>query len=139
MARARAGRTRAATPQDARTRLRSATAYLEVAELVLDDKDRIEMPGVAAGLAVLAGIAGSDALCAGRLGEIHRGDDHRSATALLEQATPDGKKLAATFLRLIDIKDEAHYGLILVSPRRARDAVRWAAQLVTRATEELER
>jgi hypothetical protein len=119
-------------------RLRSATAYLDVAELVLDDRDRIEMPGVAAGLAVLAGIAGSDALCARRLGEIHRGDDHRAAAALLERATPDGKKLAAT-LRLIDIKDEAHYGLILVSPRRARDAVRWAAQLVTRATEELER
>ena len=134
MARARARRTRAATPQDARTRLRAATAYLEVAELVLD-----ELPSVAAGLAVLAGIAGSDAVCGRRLGEIHRGDDHRSAAALLEQATPDGKKLAATFLRLIDIKDEAHYGIILVTPRRARDAVRWAAQLVARAAEELER
>ena len=133
------GRTRAATAEDARTRLRTATAYLDVAELVLDDRDRVEMPGVAAGLAVLAGIAGSDALCARRLGEIHRGEDHRSAAALLQQATPDGKKLAATFQRLVDIKDEAHYGLILVAPRRARDAVRWAAQIVTRAAEELER
>lgn len=114
-------------------------AFLEIAELVLDEKDRIEMPGVAAGIAVLAGIAASDALCGRRLGEIHRGDDHRSASALLEQATPDGKKLAATFLRLIDIKDEAHYGLILVTPRRARDAVRWATQLVARAAEEIER
>jgi len=97
------------------------------------------MPGVAAGLAVLAGIAGSDAICARRLGAIHRGDDHRGAAALLEQSTPDGKKLANTFLRLIDIKDEAHYGLILVALRRARDAVRWARQLVDRAGEELER
>jgi hypothetical protein len=97
------------------------------------------MSGVAAGLAVLAGIAGSDAICARALGEIHRGDDHRSASILLKQATPDGKNLAATFLRLIDIKDEAHYGLILVPPRRARDAVRWATLIVSRANDELQR
>jgi hypothetical protein len=101
-----------------------------VADLVLDEKDRVEMPGGAAGLAVLAGVAGSDAICARRLGAIHRGDDHRGAAALLRDATPDGKKLASTFLRLIDIKDEAHYGLLLVPPRKARDAVRWAGQLV---------
>jgi hypothetical protein len=139
VARAGVARTRAATVDDARTRLRSAVAYLDVAELVLDDKDRLEMPGVAAGLAVLAGIAGSDAICARRLGAIHRGDDHRAASTLLKQATPDGQKLAATFQRLIDIKDEAHYGLFLVAPRKARDAVRWATQIVARATEELER
>jgi hypothetical protein len=97
------------------------------------------MPGVAAGLAVLAGIAGSDAICASRLGPIHRGEDHRGAAALLEEATPDGKKLASTFLRLIDVKDEAHSGLLLVAPRKARDAVRWTRQLVDRAGEELER
>jgi hypothetical protein len=132
-------RTRPATSESARVRLRSAQAFLEVADLVLDEKDRVEMPGVAAGLAVLAGIAGSDAICARRLGVIHRGDDHRSAAALLRNATPDGKKLASTFLRLIDIKDEAHYGLLVVPPRKARDAVRWAQQLVDRASEELER
>lgn len=132
-------RTRAASAEQARIRLRSAGAYLEVADLVLDEKDRVEMPGVAAALAVLAGIAASDAICARRLGEIHRGEDHRAASALLEQATPDGKKLAKTFLRLVDIKDEAHYGLLLVAPRKARDAVRWASQLVDRASEELER
>ena len=136
---ARRGRTAAATPDSARVRLRSARAFLEVADLALDEKDRVEMPGVAAGLAVLAGIAGSDAICARRLGAIHRGEDHRGAAALLAEATPDGKKLANTFLRLIDIKDEAHYGLLLVAPRKARDAVRWARQLVDRAGEELAR
>jgi hypothetical protein len=120
-------------------RLRSAEAYLEVADLVLDEKDRVEMSGVAAGLAVLAGIAGSDAICARRLGQIHRGDDHRAAAALIEQATPDGKKLASTFLRLLDIKDEAHYGLAIVTTHKARSAVRWAHNLVDRAREELER
>jgi hypothetical protein len=107
-------------------RLRSAEAYLEVAELVLEEKGRVEMPGVAAGLAVLAGIAASDAICALRLSQIHRGEDHRAAAALLEQATPDGKKLASMFLRLVDVKDEAHYGLVTVASPKARSAVRWA-------------
>jgi hypothetical protein len=134
----RVGRTRAATVVDARARLGVAQAYLEVAELVLDDKDRIEMPGVAAGLAVLAGIAASDAICARRIGAIHRGDDHRAAAELLRTATPDGNKLAATFQRLIDMKDEAHYGVTMVSAQRARSAVRWASQLVARAQDVIE-
>jgi hypothetical protein len=120
-------------------RLRAGEAYLEVAELVLEEPDRFEMPGVSAGLAVLAGIAASDAICACRLSQIHRGEDHRSAAALLEQATPDGKKLAATFVRLIDLKDEAHYGVLTIPAQRARNAVKWAQLLVDRARQELER
>jgi hypothetical protein len=106
---------------------------------VLDERDRVEMPGVAAGLAVLAGVAGSDAICASRLGRIHRGDDHRAAAALLREATADGAKLATSLLRLIDIKDEAHYGLVIVPSQKARNAVRSARHLVQRAREELER
>jgi hypothetical protein len=135
----RSQRTSAATVEDARSRLRSAEAYLEVAELVLDDRDRIEMPGVAAPLAVLAGIAASDTICATRLPVIHRGDDHRAASALLESATPDGKALATTFLRLIDVKDQAHYGVVVVPAARARNTMRWARQLTDRARQELER
>jgi hypothetical protein len=131
-------RARTAGVVEARQRLRYATAYLEIAELVLGD-DRAEMPGVAAGLAVLAGIAASDAICARRLGEIHRGESHREAGRLLRDATPDGKALAGTLLKLLDIKDEAHYGLIIVPVRKAKDAVRWARVLTTRASEEAER
>jgi hypothetical protein len=47
--------------------------------------------------------------------------------------------LATALLRLIDLKDQAHYGVMIVSARSARDAVRWAARLVERATEELAR
>jgi hypothetical protein len=90
-------------------------------------------------LAVLAGIAAADAICIARLRQVHRGEDHRAAAALIQQATPDGKKLSGVFLRLIDIKDEAHYGLILVPARKARYAVNWAEQLVRRAREEVER
>lgn len=98
---------RVVTAGEARVRLRSAAAYLEVADLVLVE-DRDAMPGVAAG-------------------------------DLLRQATPDGTRLAATLRRLLDIKDEAHYGLTVVSAQRVRNAVRAARLLVDRAREELER
>ena len=99
----------------------------------------MEFLNVAAGLAVLAGIAASDAICSRRLGVIHRGDDHRAAAELLRQATPDGDKLAATFLRLIDVKDAAHHGVMVVAAGRAGDTVRWAKRLVERAEQEVER
>lgn len=135
----RSQRTSPASNAEARVRLRAAEAYVEVAELVLLDTRRVEMPGVAASLAVLAGIAASDAICAARLSKIHRGDDHRAASALLAQATPDGQNLAVVFLRLIDLKDQAHYGVVAVPASRSRSALKWARQLTDRAREEVER
>lgn len=132
-------RTASAGLAEARTRLGAAQAYLQVAELVLDDQGRDEFLNVSAGLAVLAGVAASDAICAARLGKIPRGQDHRDAANLLEQAVPNGRALSQTFLRLIDMKDEAHYGVIVVAPRRARDAAKWARRLVEAAQAEVER
>jgi len=123
----------------ARQRLRTARAYIEVADLVLGERGRVEMPSVAAGLAVLAGIAAADAICAARLQMIHRGQDHRGAVQLLEKATPDGARLASSLRRLLDVKDAAHYGVVVVAHQRARDAVRWAQLLVDRAGAESER
>lgn len=108
---------------EARARLRTARAYLEVAGFVLDELDRDEHLNVAAGLAVLAGIAASDCICCIRLRSRHRGDDHRGAAELLRRATPDGNELAATLLRLLDLKDAAHYGVMVVAARKARDAL----------------
>jgi hypothetical protein len=125
--------------QEARVRLGTARAYLEVAVTVLDEQSRDEFLNVAAGLAVLAGIAASDAICCARLRSRPRGDDHRRAADLLKTAVPDGAKLATSFARLLDVKDEAHYGVIVVSSRKARDAVRWAGDLVRRAVDEVER
>jgi hypothetical protein len=110
-----------------------------VAALVLDERDRDEYLNVSAGLAVLAGIAASDSICCAWLRLRHRGDDHRGAADLLRRATPDGRELAVTLLRLLDLKDEAHYGVLVVAARKARDAHRWAERLVERATEEAER
>lgn len=116
-----------------------AAAYLEVAELVLVESDKEEFSSVAAGLAVLAGIAASDAICCVRLKQRHRGDNRREAADLLAGATPDGKNLAATLLRLLDIKDAAHYGVVTVVPSKAADAIRWAARLIGTARTEVER
>jgi hypothetical protein len=106
---------------------------------VLSDPSPDEFANVSAGLAVLAGIAASDAICCARLKPRHRGDDHRSAAVLLAEATPNGKALAQTLTRLLDVKDAAHYGVNLVNRRRAKDAVKWAGRLVEAARTEVER
>lgn len=124
---------------DARTRLGTAQAYLEVARQVLAEPGRGEYLNVAAGLAVLSGIAASDAICGARLGYLHRGDDHKAAQEMLRTATPDGDKLATQLGRLLSLKDAAHYGVQVVSSRNATDATRWASRLVERAREETER
>jgi hypothetical protein len=120
-------------------RLRTARAYLEVAGAVLEERGRDEYLNVAAGLAVLAGVAACDAICGMRLGYLHRGEDHRGAEDLLRTAVADGGKLATVLGRLLSVKDAAHYGVPVVSARKASDAKRWAAQLVERAGQESER
>lgn len=70
-------------PGEAAARLGMALAYLETAQLA-DSEHREGFSNVTAGLAVLAGIAASDAICCVRLGRYHRGDDHRQATELLQ-------------------------------------------------------
>jgi hypothetical protein len=124
---------------DARARLKTAVAYLETAELVLGEPDRSGFANVAAGNAVLSGIAASDAVSCVRLGRRHRGDDHRGATGLLAGAVPDGSKLATHLSRLLGVKDTGHYGTKLIDVRTARDSIRRASALVDRAREELER
>ncbi len=123
---------------DARVRIATATGYVEAAERVLLEEGQEEFLNVAAGNAVLGGIAASDAICCVRLGERHRGDNHRDATELLKRATPDGAELAATLARLLDLKDEAHYGVYVVAASKAKSALRWARKLVDRARQEVE-
>ena len=134
-----AERTSPCSPADARQRLRTAEAYAEVAKLVLNETQRDEYLNVAAGLAVLAGRAASDSICGARLGLIHRGQHHRLAADLLRRSVPDGQKLAAQLLRLLDVKDSAHYGIPVVAPRSARESLKAAQRLVARAAEEVER
>ena len=122
-------RTQACGTAEARTRLAQARKFLEVAELVASE-DIEESHSVSAALAVLAGIAASDAACCAALGRRSRSPDHHDAEELLGQIERGGDAAASTLRRLIDLKDTAHYGLIHVSRQRLTTALRQAHSLV---------
>lgn len=126
------GRTARCDPPTAVARLRQAQAFVSVAELTLDERDDEEFPlrGVAAALAVLAGIAAADAACCARLGIRHRGQAHAGAVELLRTVEPDGAALARDLERLLAIKDNVHYGTLVVSSPDARAAVARARRMV---------
>ena len=65
------GRAQPCDRSDALNRLLQAEAFVTAAALVLEDGTDVARPGVAAALAVLAGIAASDAACCARLGADH--------------------------------------------------------------------
>lgn len=139
MSRARSrARTRRCGEPEAAKRLRDARKYLEVAELVAEE-DSMESVSVSAGLAVLAGIAASDAACCKALGQSSRGQDHRDATGLLRQVEPGGEQAAKDFERLVAMKDAAHYGFTGVAAGDLKGALRRAADLVSFAESTLER
>ncbi len=133
------GRTQPCSGADASVRLRHARKFLEVAELLADEGDDVEYASPAAALAVLAGIAASDAACCKALGRRSRAQDHREAASLFEQVTPGGKAAANTLSRLLNLKDEAHYGLFDVGGQNLKSALRQASSLVEFAGEILRR
>lgn len=118
------GRTARCDPAQAAARLEHARAFLDVAELVGDQDDDLATPNVAASLAVLAGIAASDAVCCIALGQRSRGQDHRQASDLLRQVTGVGETMARDLGRLLSVKDDAHYGVLHVGQQRVTAAVR---------------
>ena len=128
-------RTARCNDDDARLRLRHADSFLIVADLVLEQPDDplLTLTGVAASLAVLAGIAASDAACCAKLGAHARGQDHDQAIVLLRTVVPGGEAMARDLERLLGLKDDAHYGMLVLPMRRARSAVGWARRLVAAA------
>jgi hypothetical protein len=127
------GRTQLCGADHARVRLAQARAFLDVAEMIGAEQDELATPGTAAALAVLAGIAASDAACCAALGQRSRGQEHRLAVGLLEQLAPDGPAMAKDLDRLLAVKDDAHYGLLHLSSQRATSALRQARRLVESA------
>jgi hypothetical protein len=134
-----AGRKQACNSKHALVRLNHARAFLEVAELVGTQKDELATPSVAAALAVLAGIAASDAACCAALGQRPRGQDHRQAVQLLERVDSVGPAMAQDLGRLLSVKDDSHYGLLHVSSQRATAALRLARRLVATADQSTRR
>lgn len=118
---------------EGRTRLSQAEKFLEVAELV--ESEALEgldpaSASVAAALAILAGIAASDAACCAKLGMRSRGDDHQQAQDFLKQITTDGAKAASHLSELISKKDTAHYGVINISQTELKKLMRKAQFMV---------
>lgn len=119
-----------------------AREFLEVAELVVDEKDQDASPvyaSAAASLAVLAGIAASDAACCKALQERSRSQNHRDAEQLLAQITPEGKQAATDLRELLNLKDKAQYGFLKLSLPEVRKVMRRANRLVEFAAEVLSR
>jgi hypothetical protein len=90
----------------------------------------INLSGVAAALAVLAGIAAADAASCHRLGVRSRGHDHAQAVELVKLVVPHGDDIARDLDRLLDLKDNAHYGILGVADGDARKAVEWARRTI---------
>ena len=134
----RSGRTQPCDRAPARTRLDQAEKSVEVAELVAGDRGIPESRSVAAALAVLAGIAASDAACCAALGRRSRGDDHRQAAALLREIA-DGDRAAKALLDLLNLKDSTQYGLIAITGRERTTVLRRARTLLDFAHEVLGR
>lgn len=138
MARSRDGRTQICSADQARTRLKHARKFLELAELT-GEGGEAAYNSAGAALAVLSGIAAADAACCAALGRRSRGQDHLQAVGLVEQIAPDGPQAANGLRRLLSIKDEAHYGLVDVSGQHLRSALNQAEALVDFAARTVER
>ena len=135
-----AGRTSPCDQPQAQVRFGHAVKYREVAELVAVEGDEdAASASVAAGLAVLAGIAAADAACCAALGRRARGQDHRQAVSLLTDVQPGGAEAARQLERLLNVKDAAHYGAINVTSAELRRALRSAERLADFAKEVLAR
>ena len=94
-------RTRPMTRADVQVRAQHAHSFIEAADLVdqLGEEAGIPQRGNTIGsLAVLAGIAASDAICGAILGIRAAGEGHSEAVDLLRSTEP-GKRLAAHLRR----------------------------------------
>jgi hypothetical protein len=126
-------RTTPCNRQQAGQRLRQAEGFLRWAQAALADKgDEVNLD-VAASLAVLAGIAASDALCGKALGYYSRGQSHADAANLIRSIQPGGTDLAGRFTQLVANKNDAQYAPETMGESSAKAAVRQAADLVSGA------
>lgn len=146
------GRRRPCESADARIRLRHAEAFFATAELVAFEEGKppdYDYNHVAAGIAVLAAIAASDALCCELLGERARGQNHRQAVEVLEQVRfGDGspavqqrrtRELGRALATALDVKDESHYGARMLTHQQVTRVMRAAEKLLIAARTVLHR
>ena len=122
-------RTQSCDAADGRVRLTQARHFLEVAEIVHDNELDASL-SVSASLCVLAGIAASDAACCIALGERARGQDHHDAEVVVARVPAVGEEMSKALRRLLNLKDEAHYGMLYVSRQKTATALRSSRRLL---------
>ena len=88
-----------------------------------------EYGNVAASLAVLAGIAASDAACCAALGRRSRAQDHRDAEGTGLREVRGAEQAATNLRRLLSLKDEAQYGVMHVGSSDLKATLRLARHL----------
>ena len=115
-------------PGEGRGRRQVAEKYLEVASLI-DSEDGAAI-NVCVGVAVLAGIAAADAICAAALGERYSGPDHEVAVEVLTRVDA---KLGKQLRDLVTMKTTSHYGFGLLTASQRKAALRCATALVADA------
>ncbi len=126
-------RTTPCNREQAGQRLRQAEAFLGWARAALaDEGDEVNL-GVATSLAVLAGVAATDALCGNSLGYYSRGQNHAEAADLVPSIEPGGADLASTFRQLVACKDDARQAPKALRESSAKAALRQAGELVSAA------
>lgn len=123
-------RTRRGTAADARSRRIIAARYLEIAELAASEEGA-GANNVVVGIAVLAGIAASDAICLSATGSRYAGEDHAEAARVLGRTD---RALGNELAKLVRLKPGAHYGSTFLSESDRTRALRAAQKLVAAAT-----
>lgn len=106
---------------DVRARAGHAVAFLTAADLVVqfgEDAGIDEASNLIGSLAVLAGIAASDAICGTLLGERAAGENHGEAIALLRRCGPRATSATAQLKRLLDAKTTTQYSPLLLGKQR---------------------
>lgn len=116
-------------PAEVRVRAEAARKFLEVARMVEGDTSDPALPRVASALAVLAGIAASDAICGHVLTERPQGQDHQEAVRVLGSIRA-AEDLATALRRLLSDKSTSQYGTTYMTANKASAMVRLAEKLV---------
>lgn len=80
--------------------------------------------------AVLAGINAKDAICLVLVGVSVKSRNHNDAVEELRRVGRQGRELAPTLQRLLQLKNTSQYTNVSVSARDGHDSVRWATRLV---------
>lgn len=127
------GRVATMTAADVKIRAGHAHSFLSTLRLVQElgsDAEIDDTDNIVGSLAVLAGIAASDAMCGRALGQRSVGESHADAVRLLSQLRR-GAPLASDLKRLLGEKSNSQYSPRYISADTARRMAKWAQRLVS--------